>query len=158
MTPSTPESTEHADRPGAAPEAETDRRAALYDLVTYAVATTLVFSAVSVVLGSIAGMQPLPAVKYGLFVFGWLALGYGTVLLRPTAAWDDEEHERIDFFDRSSGKPDTAFQRFVQRMPPARFRQAPDEARFSTGARIMFGAVVMMVTSIVLEQVFGIGP
>lgn len=158
MTPSTPESTEHADRPGAAPEAETDRRAALYDLVTYAVATTLVFSSVSAVLGSVAGMRPLTGVKYGLFVFGWIALGYGTLLLRPTAAWNGEEQERIALFDRSTGTPDTAFQRFVQRVPPARFRQIPDGERLSTGARIMFSAVVMLLTSIALEQLFGVGP
>lgn len=155
MTPSTSES---AERPAADAESADDRLGQLFDLVTYAVVTTVLFSSMSAVLGSVAGMRPLPGVKYGLFVFGWIALGYGTLLLRPTAAWNGEEQERIALFDRSTGTPDTAFQRFVQRVPPARFRQIPDGERLSTGARIMFSAVVMLLTSIALEQLFGVGP
>lgn len=135
---------------------EPDRLGKLLDLVTYGAATTLVFAVISAVLGVAAGMDPLPGVKYGLFIFGWLALGYGSLMLRPSAAWRDDEG--LDLFDRSGGKPDTKFHRLVQRLPPARFRQVPHEHRFSTAFRIFFSGVFIMATSIVMEQVFGIGP
>jgi hypothetical protein len=141
-------------------EGDPDRVAILFDAVSYATATTVIFSLLSGVVAVVLGERFAPGVKYGLFVFGWLALGYGTLLLWPSAAWkDDDETERsTSLFDRSSGKPDTAFQRFVQRVPPARFRRIPDEERMSTGSRVLAAAIVMMAMSIVLEQAFGIGP
>lgn len=140
-----------------ATDSEPDRLGQVLDLVTYAALTTVVFGALSAVLGVAAGMEPLPGVKYGLFIFGWLALGYGAIVLRPKAAWRDGDEE-FNLFERSSGKPDTKFQRFVQRLPPARFRQIPDDDRFSDAFRIFFSGIFIMATSIVLEQVFGIGP
>lgn len=139
-----------------ATDSEPDRLAQVLDLVTYAAATTVVFAAISAALGVAAGMDPLPGVKYGLFIFGWLAVGYGALVLRPAAAWRDDGG--LDLFDRSGGKPDTKFQRLVQRLPPARFRQIPDSDRFSTAFRIFFSGVFIGLVSIVMEQVFGIGP
>lgn len=153
-----PSTAEHTGNAHAATEdePEPDRLAQLLDLVTYAAATTVVFGAFSALLGVAAGMNLLPGVKYGLFIFGWLALGYGALVLRPKAAWRDDEG--VDLFNRSNGKPDTKYQRLVQRFPPARFRQVPDEGRLSTAFRIFFSGLFIMATSIVMEQVFGIGP
>jgi hypothetical protein len=137
-------------------ESEPDRLAKVLDLVTYAAATTVVFAAISAVLGVAAGMYPLPGVKYGLFIFGWLAVGYGALMLRPAAAWRDDDG--LDLFNRAGGKPDTKFQRLVQQLPPARFRQIPDSDRFSTAFRIFFSGVFISLVSIVMEQAFGIGP
>jgi hypothetical protein len=153
---SMPNHAESADAPPE-PESEPDRLGQVLDLVTYAAANTLVFAAVAGVLGTVAGMELLPGVKYGLFLFGWLAVGYGTLVLRPKAAWRDDG-EGLDLFDRSTNEPDTKFQRLVQRLPPARFRQIPDDNRFSTAFRIFFSGVVILVTTIVMEQAFGIGP
>ena len=141
-------------------ETDPDVVAQLFDAVSYAAATTFVFGVVSGTVAVAIGGRFAPGVKYGLFVFGWIALGYGTLMLWPQAAWkdDDEEGRTVDLFDRAGGKPDTRFQRLVQAIPPARFRQIPDRERLSTGARVFVAAVVMLGTSIVLEQFFGVGP
>lgn len=142
------------------PESDPDKVGQLFDAVSYAVATTVVFSAVSAVLAVATGSSPAPGVKYGLFVFGWLAFGYGTVMLWPKAAWKEQKDSQVFdvLLETPSKQPDTKFQRLVQRLPPARFRQIPDHERLSTGARVFVAAVVMLATSIVLEQAFGIGP
>ncbi|AHG05010.1 hypothetical protein HALDL1_16430 [Halobacterium sp. DL1] len=141
-------------------DADPDRVAQFFDAVAYAAATTVVFGVFSGVVTLAVGGRFAPGVKFGLFVFGWVAFGYGTLLLWPEAAWkdDDDEGRSVSLFDRAGGPPDTGFQRFVQRLPPARFRQIPHRQRLSTGSRVLFAAVGMMVTSIVLEQFFGIGP
>lgn len=133
--------------------------AQLFDAVSYAVATTAVFSVASGVLAVVTGWRFAPGVKYGLFVFGWIAMGYGTLLLWPDSPQsDDEEGRTVDLFDRAGGPPDTRFQRLVQRLPPARFRQIPHRKRLSTGARVVVAAVAMLGISLVLELVFGVGP
>lgn len=143
------------------PDVDPDRVGQFFDVVTYVVATTLLFAGTSVVLGAFAGAQPAPSVKYGLFVFGWLALGYATLLLMPTPPWKDDEESSFNLSDAFTGPaedPDTKFQRFVQGLPPARFRQIPHHARLSTGTRVFVAALAMLVGSLVLEQVFGVGP
>ena len=142
-------------------ETSPDVVAQLFDAVSYAAATTFVFGVISGIVAAAIGGQFAPGAKYGLFVFGWVALGYGTLILWPQAAWkddDDDEGRTVDLFDRAAGKPDTRFQRLVQSVPPARFRQIPHRERLSTGARVFVAAVVMLATSIVLEQFFGVGP
>lgn len=171
LDPSSPEEVDESESPGppnprnqsatsGVPESDPDRVAQVFDLVSYAVATTVVFAGVSAVVAAAIGSAVAPGVKYGLFVFGWLAFGYGTVMLWPKAAWKKRKESKMfdTLLSSPSKRPDTKFQRLVQRLPPARFRQIPDEERLSTGARVFFAAIVMMVTSIVLEQVFGIGP
>jgi hypothetical protein len=142
------------------PESDPDRVGQVFDAVSYAIATTVLFAGVSAIFGLAVGSAVAPAVKYGLFVFGWLAFGYGTVMLWPKAAWKEQKESKVfdALVESPSKRPDTKFQRLAQRLPPARFRQIPDEERLSTGARVFFAAVVMMVTSIILEQAFGVGP
>lgn len=138
-----------------------DRLGQVLDLLTYAVATVLLFAGVSATVGVLVGARPAPSVKYGLFVFGWLALGYGTLLLTPTPPWKDDKEASFklsDAFSNPNEEPDTKFQRFVQALPPARFRQIPHHDRLSTGARMFIAALAMMAVSIVLEQAFGVGP
>lgn len=137
-------------------DVEPDQVAQLLDLVTYAVTTTLLFVAVSAVFAVLLGSPVAPGVKYGLFVLGWLAFGYASYLLMPSKAWaDDDDDEDL------LGVPDgdeSGFQSFVQRLPPARFRQLRPDHRLPTGVRLFVASLVTMGTSIVLEQVFGIGP
>jgi hypothetical protein len=138
-------------------DAPTDRVGQLLDAVTYAVALTVAFSVASAVLAVAAGWAAAPGVKYGLFVFGWLAFGYGTFLLLPSKPWKDDD---TDPFEAAvgGGRDATRFQDAVQRLPPARFRPVPSDDRLSTGARIFLGSLVMLGVSIVLEVAFGIGP
>lgn len=136
--------------------AEPDQVGQLLDLVTYGVATTLLFVTVSAVLATAIGAGVAPGVKYGLFVFGWLAFGYATFLLFPTRAWKDDDGGYDPLGTPSNGE--TGYQSLVQQLPPARFRQVKPEHRLPTGVRMFFASVLIMGTSIVLEQVFGIGP
>ncbi len=127
----------------------------LLDAVSYAVWLTVLFSALSAALAVLAGWRPAPGVKYGLFVFGWLAFGFGTFKLLPSRPWKDDEGS-VDALGADADQ--TRFQALVQRLPPARFRPVPVADRLPTGARVFVGSLAMLGTSIVLEQVFGIGP
>ncbi|WP_232686754.1 DUF7555 family protein [Halobacterium zhouii] len=137
-------------------EAEADQVGQLFDLVTYVVATTLLFVAASAVLAVAVGSRVAPGVKYGLFVFGWLAFGYATYLLFPTQAWEDDDDGRDPFGVPPNGE--TGFQSLVQDLPPARFRRIQPNHRLPTGIRLFLASLLMLGTSIVLEQAFGIGP
>lgn len=133
-----------------------DRVGQLLDVVSYAVWQTVLFSALSAVLAVLSGWRPAPGVKYGLFVFGWLAFGYGTFKMLPSRPWRDSDGG-VDPFETGANEQ-TKFQELVQRLPPARFRPVPVPNRVPTGARVFIGSLVMLGTSIVLEQAFGIGP
>ncbi len=137
------------------PDAPTDRLGQLLDAVTYAIWLTVAFAAVSAVLAVLAGWQAGPGVKYGLFVFGWLAFGYGTFKLLPTRPWKDDDERGP--FEAAAGE-DTQFQALVQRLPPARFRPVPVVHRLPTGVRVFLASMVMLGTSLALDQLFGIGP
>jgi len=139
-------------------DVEPDRVAQLFDLVTYVAVLLAVFVAVSA-LGALAFGSPVaPAVKFGLFVFGWLALFAGTMMLRPTSAWkDDDDGGLLAFGEETSDDPESRFQRVVQRVPPASLRPLPPSARLPTGARVFVAAVVTLLVSLAMEQVFGVG-
>lgn len=140
-------------------DVETDRVAQLFDLVTYVCVLLAVFVAVSA-LGALAVGSPVaPGVKFGLFVFGWLALFAGTMMLRPKSAWkDDDDGGLLSFGEEESDDPETRFQGLVQRVPPASLRPLPPSGRLPTGARVFLGAVVTLLVSLAMEQLFGVGP
>jgi hypothetical protein len=139
-------------------DVETDRVAQLFDLVTYVVVLLAAFVAVSA-LGALAVGGPVaPGVKYGLFVLGWLALFAGTMMLRPTAAWkDDDDDGLLAFGEESSDDPETRFQAVVQGLPPASLRPLPPSGRLPTGARVSLGALAALLVSLAMEQLFGVG-
>ncbi|WP_336035886.1 DUF7555 family protein [Halobacterium yunchengense] len=142
-----------------ATDEDPDRVGQALDAVTYAAATTVAFGVLSGVTSVAVGGRFAPGVKYGLFVFGWLAFGYGTLLLWPQAPYkDDDDGGPFELLDAGSGPPDTAFQRLVQRLPPARFRPVPHSMRLPTGARVFAAAVAMMAASFLLETALGVGP
>lgn len=140
-------------------DVEPDRVAQLFDLVTYVGILLAAFVAVSA-LGALAFGSPVaPGVKFGLFVFGWLALFAGTMMLRPKSAWkDDDDDDLLAFGGDTSDDPESSFQRFVQQVPPASLRPLPPSARLPTGARVFLAAVVTLLVSLAMEQVFGVGP
>ena len=139
-------------------DVEPDRVAQLFDLVTYVAVLVAVFVALSA-LGALAvGTAVAPGVKFGLFVFGWLSLFAGTMMLRPTAAWkDDSDDGLLAFGEAASDDPETKFQGLVQRVPPASLRPLPPSARLPTGARVFLAAVLTLLVSLAMEQVFGVG-
>ena len=139
----------------AADDVEPDQVGQILDLLTYGVLATLLFATVSAAFAVALGAPVAPGVKYGLFVFGWLAFGYATFLLIPSRAWEDDDG--YDPFG-SEETEETGFQSLVQDLPPARFRPVKPEHRLPTGIRLFFASVLILGTSIVLEQVFGIGP
>lgn len=139
-------------------DAEPDRVGQLYDLVSYVVAVAGVYAAVSM-LGALAlGAALAPAVKYGYFVLGWLTFGYGTLLLLPSKPWKSADDSADLFGPPESDDGDSGFQQFVQRLPPARFRPLEPARRLPTGARLFVASLFVLGASIVLEQVFGVGP
>jgi hypothetical protein len=139
-------------------DVDPDRVAQLFDLVTYVAVLVATFAAVSALAALAVGSPVAPAVKFGLFAFGWLTLFAGTMMLRPKSAWKDDDGDGLlAFGEDASEDPDTGFQRFVQRVPPARFRPLPPAGRLPTGARVFLAAVVTLLVSLAMEQVFGVG-
>lgn len=140
-------------------DVEPDRVAQLFDLVSYVGVLVALFVGISAVAAVAFGSPIAPGVKFGLFVFGWLVMFAGTVMLRPTSAWkDDDDDGLLALGEATTEDPETKFQRLVQRVPPASLRPLPPSARLPTGARVFVGALAMLLVSLVMEQVFGVGP
>lgn len=140
-------------------DVDPDRVAQLFDLVSYVVVLVATFVVVSALAGLATGGSVAPSVKFGLFVLGWLTLFAGTMMLRPTSAWkDNNDSGLLAFGEPAADDPETKFQHLVQRVPPARFRPLPPSGRLPTGARVLLGAVVTLLVSLAMEQLFGVGP
>ncbi|MFW5938122.1 MAG: DUF7555 family protein [Halanaeroarchaeum sp.] len=149
------------------------------DLVTYAMAGTALAFALAGVFSLLAGYG-LPGVKLGLFYVGWLTFGYAAILVFPTSphkeqslpggeikssarmmlsgpSSDDEEFQpgRRKEAERTFASTDeTKFQRFVQRLPPARFVPIRKADRFSIGVKMMALSLTVLGTSLAMEVVF----
>lgn len=87
--------------------------------------------------------------------FQSLAQRPSPVRFRQTPSDDDDSG-----YDPFGVPPDeeTRFQSFAQRLPPARFHQIQPSHRLPTGVRLFVASLVVLGTSLVLGQVFGIGP
>jgi hypothetical protein len=118
----------------------------LLDALVRAVILTTLVVAVSAAISFALGGRWV-GVKYLLFVVGFLALGIGGVLSRPTPAWREEP-----YVQRSGGS--TPFQALVDR-GLGRFALAPGE-RFPTGVRVLLAGLLMLGLSFALETVFGV--
>jgi hypothetical protein len=149
------------------------------DLVTYAMAgAVLAFVAAGVV--SFALGHGVPGIKLGLFYVGWLLFGYASIRLFPTSlhktqslpggelktsarlllSGNSEEDEHMPTPTTKEAKrnfastDETPFQRFVQKLPPARFVPLRKSQRFSMGTKTMALSLAILGTSIVMEFVF----
>jgi len=129
---------------GGADSASFARR--LADALARAVVLTALVVAVSAAISFALGGRWL-GVKFILFVVGFLALGIGGILARPTPAWRDEPYV-------SRSGESTPFQALVDRLL-GRFALAPDE-RFPTGVRVLLAGVLMLAISFLMETVFGV--
>jgi hypothetical protein len=137
------------------PEVEEDRVGQVFDLVSYIALMLGLFGGASAVGALVLGSPVGTGVKYGLFIFGWLALLFGTLKLRPKSAWKDDD-DGLMAFGEDDGGMESDFQRWVQQLPPARFRQVPPNARLSTGARMLIASVCMLAVSFLLERALGV--
>lgn len=151
------------------------------DAAAYA-AVASVASLVVSVLGTFPLGAGWPAVKAWLFIVGWLLVGFGTLKLRPAAAWKrdratlDEAPDEDDSWlsdgllpgagdstspsverDREDdqGERESTLERVVFRLLPERYAVAPDE-RFSGGTRLFLAGVTVLTISFAMETVFGV--
>jgi hypothetical protein len=117
----------------------------LLDLLAYAVAlSALVFLAATAVSFALGGGWG--GVKFLLFVLGFLALGVGGLLLRPTPPWRDRP------LVQRTGR--TPFERAVRRLLGDRALD-PDQ-QFPAAARVLVAGVILLAVSFVMETVFGV--
>lgn len=153
------------------PEPTWPRR--LLDAGQYAVALTAVTTVVSGVL-SLALGAGLVGVKYGLFFFGFLHLGYATLLawwgsrasglsnngilarfgstdesLSSLPGTDDSDEEEL-------GEEATGFQAFVRRFPPVAWYPIRARDRLGDAGRLFLASGTMWFVSITMEVVFGV--
>lgn len=117
----------------------------LLDTLAYAVAlSVLVFLAAAAVSFALGG--DWGGVKFLLFVLGFLALGAGGFLLRPTPPWRDQP-----LVQRTGQTP---FERAVRRLLGDRALD-PDQ-QLPAAARVLVAGVILLAVSFVMETVFGV--
>ncbi|MFB6177824.1 MAG: hypothetical protein ABEI99_11910 [Halobaculum sp.] len=146
----------------------------LLDAGQYAVALTAVAVAVSGVFSLLLG-GGLLGVKYGLFLAGFLHLGYATLL-----AWwgsrasglsnngilarfgsNDDGLTNLPGTDGSGDERElrqetTGFQQFVGRFPPVAWYPIRPRDRLGDAGRLFIASATMWFVSIVMETVFGV--
>lgn len=125
----------------------------LVHAATYVVVALSLVWCVSLLVGVVLG-GPLVAAKYGLFLCGWAAVGYGSWVLRPRARWKSEE----DATERAIGKrARTRFQRAVFSLPPANRFELEGRERVPSGVLVFAAGGAMLAASYLLEAVGGVG-
>lgn len=133
----------------------THRSAQVADAVVYGLVMTAVVGGTIGLVGGLLSVLGFPfgwglvGVKFGLFLIGWLVFGFGTLQLRPRAAWKDDE-------ETVTAPSETRFQALVQSIPPARLLPLEPGERLSTALRIFLGGVLMLATSFAMEVAFGV--
>jgi hypothetical protein len=118
----------------------------LGDSVARALILTVLVILMSAIISFALGGQWL-GVKFILFVVGFFALGIGGLLSRPMPAWRDESYVS------RSAEP-TPFQALVDRALGG--LALPPHERFPTGVRVLLAGALMLVTSYLMETVFGV--
>jgi hypothetical protein len=118
------------------------------DLVAYAVVVTSAVFCLGLAAGLAVG-NGLIGAKWLLFAVGFLLVAYGALRLRPTPKWKDES--RLDFGDDPRG-----LQRLVADALPADYR-LPTDDRFPVGLKLFVAGLTVLLTSFLMESVFGVG-
>lgn len=133
------------------------------DALVYAIVVTGVAFAIGGVVSFPLG-GGLLGIKYFLFLVGFVLFGYGAFQLRPSRAWnvdksgDEIEIERNEKTGEVVGsREETRFQSAVQRLPPLLRYSIPPEERFPPGAKLFLASVAILLTSFLMEAVFGVG-
>lgn len=141
------------------------------DTTVYAAVVTGIVVVAST-LTAFAGGGDWSTVKALLFVLGAILLGYATAQVwvssrdRNGQGWTGARSEaasqtRLTSRFRSgsrtvSGRAETRFQRFVERVPPRRWVEVAPRASLSPTAKIFLAGVTVMAVSFCMEAVFGV--
>jgi len=133
------------------------------DALVYAIVVT----GVAFVIGAVVSFPlggGLLGIKYFLFLVGFVLFGYGAFQLRPSRAWkvdksgDEIEIERNEKTgDVVGSREETRFQSSVQRLPPLSRYSIPPDERFSPDAKLFLASIAILLTSFLMEAVFGVG-
>lgn len=127
------------------------------DALAYAIVVTAVATAAALLVGVATGGGAVRA-KILLFVAGWVLLSYATFRLWPTSIEDVESSADGQLGESiPSAQDETRFQSFVRTLPPARWIQPPTpKDRVSPPGKLLFGSVLMLLLSFLMETVLGV--
>ena len=126
---------------------EVSRVARAVDAVQYALGLTVVVASLLLPASFVVGAG-LTGVKYGLFLFGVLSMGYATLLAWPRSP-SDLETEGVD-------REETRFQELLRRLPPAAWYPLAPEERYLDWTRLYLATGCLWLSSFALEAVFGV--
>ena len=125
------------------------------DASAYVLTVTVIGTAVAAILSLPFGGS-LTVMKAWLFVFGWLLVGYATVLLWPQTPkkWGSKGSKtRLKL--RSSGGP--TLQKTLERVPPLCWYDGDASVRLPTGVKLYLASGCLLLVSFLMEQAFGVG-
>lgn len=127
------------------------------DALAYAIVVAAVATAAALIVGIATGGGAVRA-KILLFVAGWALLSYATVRLWPTSIEDVESSADGQLGESiPSAHDETRFQSFVRTLPPARWIHPPTpEDRISPPGKLLFGSVLMLLFSFLMETALGV--
>lgn len=127
------------------------------DALAYALVVVAVVFVGSLVLTVLTG-GTLVRVKVLLFLAGWILLGYATFRLWPRVSADSSTEPRPAGKESIPGSPEaTRFRTLVQRIPPMRWIEPPPPGkRLSPRWKLFLGSLLVLLTSFLMETVFGI--
>jgi len=123
------------------------RVARLVDAVQYALGLTVVVAVLLYPISLLFGAG-LTGVKYGLFLFGVISMGYATVLAWPRSP-EDLETEGVN-------REETWLQGLFRRVPPAAWYPLAPKERYLNWTRLYLATACMWLSSYALEAVLGV--
>lgn len=124
----------------------------LFDVVSYAIALTVVFAFLAMTVGISTGGGFVRG-KHLLFVFAWVVMAYATFKLWPRKSRAIGETRN----QSRTGEEIGWFHKRVQLVPPNRWIPEPHPARrVSIGAKLFMASLLMFGISFLLEVGFDI--
>jgi len=128
------------------------------DAFMYALAVAGLTGFGALVLGIATG-GGLVRSKVLLFTIGWVLIVYAVVRLWPTSPDDVGIPSKGRYGESLPEFHDTTrFQAFVRTLPPVRWiRAPPPEKRVTIPGKLLFGGLLILLLSFLMEAVFGVG-
>lgn len=126
---------------------EVSRVARLVDALQYAIGLTGVVAGLLLPVSLLFGAG-VTGVKYGLFLFGVLSMGYATLLAWPRSP-SDLEAEGAD-------REETRFQAALRRVPPAAWYPLAPKERYLDWVRLYLATICLWLSSFGLEAILGV--